>query len=79
MWEYEYISSTTNKYRFFVAALSQVNVSVWLVLQDREEIMEYVGVIEAYIDVSVKLAGNRYFRDKFEFRVQVKGDHISIM
>ncbi|CAH1216196.1 hypothetical protein PAECIP111890_04373 [Paenibacillus sp. JJ-223] len=58
---------------FFVAALSQTRVSVWIVLQDREEIMDYGGVVEAYSNVSVKIAGSRYFRDKFEFRVQVKG------
>lgn len=56
---------------FFVAALSQIHVSVWLVLQDREVIMDYGGLLEAYSDVSVKIAGNRYFRDKFEFRAHI--------
>jgi hypothetical protein len=55
---------------FFAAALSQIRVSVWLVLQDREVIMDCGGVIEAYSDVSVKISNNRYFRDKFEFRVE---------
>lgn len=51
---------------FFVAALSQIHVSVWLVLQG-----DYGGVLEAYSDVLVKIAGNRYFRDKFEFRAHI--------
>ncbi len=55
---------------FFAAALSQIRVSVWLALKDREVIIDYGGVLEACSDVSVKIAGNRYFRDKFEFRAQ---------
>lgn len=55
---------------FLVAALSQTRVSVWFVLPDRERIMDYGGLLEAYSDVSVKIAGNRYFRDKFEFRAE---------
>lgn len=54
---------------FLVAALFQTRVSVWFVLPDRERIMDYGGLLEAFSDVSIKIAGNRYFRDKFEFRV----------
>lgn len=32
--------------------------------------MDYGGTLEAYSDVSVKIAGNRYFRDQFEFRAE---------
>ena len=58
---------------FFVAALSQMRVSVWLVKSDRKIIMDYGGTLEAYSDVSVKIAGNRYFRDQFEFRAERGG------
>ncbi len=54
---------------FLVAALSQTRVSAWFVLPGRERIMDYGGLLEAYSEVSVKIAGSRYFRDKFEFRV----------
>lgn len=55
---------------FLTAAVTQVRVSVWLVLKDHEVIIDYGGVLGAYSDVSVKIAGNRYFRDKFEFRAE---------
>ncbi|MDR6726169.1 hypothetical protein J2W91_004675 [Paenibacillus amylolyticus] len=32
---------------FLVAVLSQFRVSIWLILPDREEIMDYGGVVEA--------------------------------
>lgn len=55
---------------YLAAALTQVRVSVWHVLDDRENIIDYGGPVESYIEVSIKIMGKRYFRDKFEFRVQ---------
>lgn len=55
---------------FLTAALIQVRVSVWHVLDDRENIIDYGGPVESYTEVSIKIMGKRYFRDKFEFRVQ---------
>ncbi|MET3830296.1 hypothetical protein ABIC86_001756 [Paenibacillus sp. DS2363] len=55
---------------FFTAALSQDRVVVWHVLEEQEHIIDYCGSVEAYSQVSVKLAGKRFFRDTFEFRVQ---------
>ncbi|WP_285074605.1 hypothetical protein [Paenibacillus sp. UMB7766-LJ446] len=55
---------------FLVAALTQVRVSVWHVLGDREHIIDYGGPVEEYSPVSIKIIGKRYFRDTFEFRVQ---------
>jgi len=55
---------------FFVAALSQERVVVWHVLEDREHIIDYGGAVEAYTEVSIKIAGKRFFRDTFEFRIQ---------
>ncbi|OPG98447.1 hypothetical protein B2I21_08845 [Chryseobacterium mucoviscidosis] len=55
---------------FFAAALSQVRVSVWHVLDDREHIIDYGGPVEAYSAVSIKIMGKRYFRNTFEFRAQ---------
>ncbi|MCF7753352.1 hypothetical protein KQ941_02770 [Paenibacillus xylanexedens] len=54
---------------FFVAAMRQDLVVVWHVLEDQENIIDYGGVVEGYSEVSVKIAGNRFFRDKFEFRI----------
>jgi hypothetical protein len=55
---------------FFAAALSQVSVSVWHVLDDREHIIDYGGPVEEYSPVSIKIMGGRYFREQYEFRVQ---------
>lgn len=55
---------------FFVAALRQDRVAVWHVLEEREHIIDYGGPVEAYTEVSIKVAGKRYFRDTFEFRAQ---------
>ncbi|ETT31665.1 hypothetical protein C161_26910 [Paenibacillus sp. FSL R5-192] len=55
---------------YLTAALIQVRVSVWHVIDDREHIIDYGGPIEAYSTVSIKIMGKRYFRDTFEFRVQ---------
>ncbi|PWW37414.1 MULTISPECIES: hypothetical protein [Paenibacillus] len=55
---------------FLAAALSQVRVSVWHVLGDREQLIDYGGPVEEYSPVSIKIMGKRYFRNMFEFRVQ---------
>lgn len=55
---------------FFAAALSQVRVSVWHVLDDREHIIDYGGSVEEYSPLSIKITGKRYFRNTFEFRAQ---------
>ncbi|WP_145148444.1 hypothetical protein [Paenibacillus xylanexedens] len=55
---------------YLAVALTQVQVSVWHVLDDREHIIDYGGPVEAYSTVSIKIMGKRYFRDTFEFRVQ---------
>ncbi|PQP81839.1 hypothetical protein C0Q44_19375 [Paenibacillus sp. PCH8] len=55
---------------YLVAALKQVWVSVWHVLDDREHIIDYGGPVESYSAVSIKIMGKRYFRDTFEFGVE---------
>lgn len=55
---------------FLAAALTQVRVSVWHVLDEREDIIDYGGPVDAYSVVSIKIMGKRYFRNTFEFRVQ---------
>lgn len=52
---------------FLAAALTQVRVSVWHVLDDRDHIIDYGGPVEVYCTVSIKIIGKRYFRDTFEF------------
>ncbi|RAI85662.1 hypothetical protein DET54_12117 [Paenibacillus pabuli] len=55
---------------FLTAALTEVRVSVWHVLDDHEHIIDYGGPVVEYSTVSIKILGERYFRDTFEFRVQ---------
>lgn len=55
---------------FLAAALTQVRVSVWHVLGDREHIIDYGGPVVEYSPVSIKIMGKRYFRDTFEFRAE---------
>lgn len=58
---------------FFVAALSQSNVSVWY----REDpdlighLMDYGGIVEGYTRESIKIAGSRFMRERFEFRAYI--------
>ncbi|CAI6023035.1 hypothetical protein PAECIP112173_00327 [Paenibacillus sp. JJ-100] len=54
---------------FFAAALSQERVSVWQVLEEGEQLMDYGGPIEEYSPFSIKIMGERYFRSVFEFRL----------
>lgn len=65
-----YISNITNGHRFFVAALSQVRVSVWHVLDHKEHIMDYGGTVEEYSPISIKIMGDRYLRELYEFRTK---------
>ncbi|WP_339851191.1 hypothetical protein MKY42_11685 [Paenibacillus sp. FSL W7-1088] len=55
---------------FFLAALSQVRVSVWHVQEDGQHIIDYGGPVEAFSTVFIKIMGKRYFRNTFEFRTQ---------
>lgn len=57
---------------FFVAALSQVRVSIWHVLDDKEHIMDYGGTVEEYSPLSIKIMGNRYLRELYEFRIKTR-------
>jgi hypothetical protein len=58
---------------FFTAALSQYKVSVWY----REypdpigQLMDYGGIVEGYTPESIKIAGARFVRQRFEFRANV--------
>lgn len=55
---------------FLMAALTQLQVTVWHVQGDREHIIEYGGPVEQYSPVFITIMGKRYFCDTFEFRVQ---------
>lgn len=55
---------------FLTAALTQVPVSVWHVLGEREHVIDYGGPVDEYSPISIKIMGKRYFRNTFEFRVQ---------
>lgn len=55
---------------YLTAALTQVRVSVWYVLVNREHIIDYGGLVEEYSPASIKISGKRYFRDTFEFRAK---------
>jgi len=44
---------------FFTVSLTQVRVSVWHVLGDREHIIDYGGSVEAYSTVSIKIMGKK--------------------
>lgn len=63
-----------NDWDFFVAALAQSKVSVWY----REEpdpighLMDYGGLVEGYSSETIKIAGGRFVRERFEFRVYIK-------
>lgn len=55
---------------YLAAALIQVQVSVWYVLDDREHIIDYGGPVVEYNPLSIKIMGSRYFRNLYDFRVQ---------
>ncbi|WP_433581614.1 hypothetical protein [Paenibacillus amylolyticus] len=74
--ELQHEVKSMNKYRvlkedmdFFVAAMRQDRVLVWHVLEDTEHLIDYGGIVEAYSQIAVKIAGKRFFRDTFEFRI----------
>ncbi|MCZ1268136.1 MULTISPECIES: hypothetical protein [unclassified Paenibacillus] len=54
---------------FFVAAIRQDQVAVWHVVEDQETIIDFGGVVEGYNRLAIKIAGKRFFRETFEFRV----------
>ncbi|AIQ69516.1 hypothetical protein PGRAT_19160 [Paenibacillus graminis] len=68
---YKVLESDTD---FLTAALSQTKVSVWFRPEDDPEghIMDYGGIVEGYSPESVKIAGGRFIRERFEFRVYIK-------
>ncbi|MNI80281.1 hypothetical protein D3C73_1368000 [compost metagenome] len=59
---------------FLAAALSQSKVSVWFRPDDDPEarIMDYGGIVEEYFTESIKIAGGRLIRHRFEFRAYIK-------
>ncbi|OMF31942.1 hypothetical protein [Paenibacillus peoriae] len=59
----------------FAAALSQVRVYVVQLLgEDLIDIVDYGGPVEKYTPESIKVNGSYFFRNLFEFRVDVKKD-----
>ncbi|ODA09262.1 hypothetical protein [Paenibacillus polymyxa] len=59
----------------FAAVLSQVRVYVVQPLsEDLIDIVDYDGPIERYTPESIKINGNYFMRNQFEFRVDVKKD-----
>nr|WP_326080967.1 hypothetical protein [Paenibacillus graminis] len=68
---YKVLESDTD---FLAAALAQSKVSVWFRPEDDPEghIMDYGGIVEGYSPESVKIAGGRFIRERFEFRVYIK-------
>ncbi|KTD88197.1 hypothetical protein [Paenibacillus etheri] len=59
---------------FLTAALTQTKVSVWY-RESRDPIghlMDYGGVVEGYTPESIKIAGARFVRERFEFRAYIK-------
>ncbi|MNN99167.1 hypothetical protein D3C81_2187430 [compost metagenome] len=58
---------------FLTASLIGARVSVWFRLDPDPigHLMDYGGRVEAYSPVSIKIAGSRYIRDRFEFRAQI--------
>lgn len=54
---------------FFAAALSQAPVSVWHVLEEGEQLIDYGGVVEGFSPIAIKIDGKRFFRETFEFRL----------
>ncbi|KUP22432.1 hypothetical protein AWJ19_27850 [Paenibacillus sp. DMB5] len=62
-----------NDLDFFVAALSQTKVSVWF-RHDPDPVghlMDYGGIVDGYTPESIKIAGSRYMRNRFEFRAEL--------
>ncbi|WP_449602475.1 hypothetical protein [Paenibacillus sp. Marseille-Q9583] len=59
---------------FLTAALLQSKVSVWFRLEPDPvgHLMDYGGIVEGYTPESIKIAGSRFFRERFEFRAYIK-------
>ncbi|MGW8956598.1 hypothetical protein [Paenibacillus sp. NPDC055715] len=63
----------------FAAALSQVRVYVVNPLsEDMVEVVDYGGPVEKFSPESIKINGSYFFRNQFEFRVDVKKDSTGI-
>ncbi|MDG0053106.1 hypothetical protein MMB75_05385 [Paenibacillus sp. P2(2022)] len=59
----------------FAAALSLARVYVVQSLdEDLIDIVDYGGPVEKYTPESIKINGTYFFRNQFEFRVDVKKD-----
>ncbi|MEK4328892.1 hypothetical protein MKX70_23935 [Paenibacillus sp. FSL R7-0312] len=58
---------------FFAAALAQSQVSVWfrLDLDPVGHLMDNGGIVEGYTPQSIKIAGARFVRERFEFRAEL--------
>ncbi|WP_342480018.1 hypothetical protein NST07_20425 [Paenibacillus sp. FSL L8-0340] len=63
-----------NDIEFLTAALAQSKVSVWY-REDPDPIghlIDYGGIVEGYTPESIKIAGARFIRERFEFRMYTK-------
>ncbi|MNB77488.1 hypothetical protein D3C75_241740 [compost metagenome] len=70
---YNYMVLTSDA-DFLTASLAGARVSVWFRLDPDPvgHLMDFGGHVEGYSPVSIKIAGSRYLRERFEFRVSVK-------
>ncbi|MEK3698219.1 hypothetical protein NYE33_14755 [Paenibacillus sp. FSL R10-2199] len=68
---YKILESDTD---FMIAAMSQAPVSVWHQYNDYAEgrLHDYGGIVEGYHSGMVKIEGNCFRRDRFEFRAYIK-------
>lgn len=68
---YRVLSNDTD---FLAAALAQSQVSVWYWESPDPigHLMDYGGLVEGYTPDSVKIAGARFVRKRFEFRAYIK-------
>jgi len=68
---YKILESDTD---FLAAAIAQSKVSVWY-REDTDPIghlMDYGGIVEGYTPESIKIAGAKFVRHRFEFRAYIK-------
>lgn len=65
---YKILESDTD---FLAAAIAQSKVSVWYP-DPFGHLMDYGGIVEGYTPESIKIAGARFVRERFEFRTYIK-------
>ncbi|MNM22049.1 hypothetical protein D3C81_324180 [compost metagenome] len=58
---------------FLTASITGASVSIWFRLDPDPigHLMDYGGQVEAYSPFCIKIAGSRYFRERFEFRASI--------